>query len=68
MDNTLDSGDCSRPAVIIRPIGEGDSLESLTAMLHRAFSRLGAAGLNRPPSRASALRAAHVSSPFPVPG
>ena len=46
MDNTLDSGDCSRPAAIIRPIGEGDSLESLTAMLHRAFSRLGAAGLN----------------------
>jgi GNAT superfamily N-acetyltransferase len=39
----------SRPgmkAITLRPLGEGDSLDELTAMLHRAFSRLGAMGLN----------------------
>jgi GNAT superfamily N-acetyltransferase len=33
-------------ALVIRPLATSDSLESLTALLHRAYSRLGAMGLN----------------------
>jgi GNAT superfamily N-acetyltransferase len=33
-------------AVVLRPLAASDSLESLTAMLHRAYARLGALGLN----------------------
>jgi GNAT superfamily N-acetyltransferase len=32
--------------IAVRPITPSDSLESLTALLHRAYSRLGAMGLN----------------------
>jgi GNAT superfamily N-acetyltransferase len=32
--------------VEVRPLAPGDSVESLTALLHRAYSRLGAMGLN----------------------
>lgn len=34
------------PAPTIRPLADGDSLEALTALLHRAYAPLGAAGLN----------------------
>lgn len=34
------------PAVTIRPLAEPDSLDELTALLHRAYAPLGAAGLN----------------------
>jgi GNAT superfamily N-acetyltransferase len=33
-------------SVVLRPLATSDSLESLTALLHRAYSRLGAMGLN----------------------
>jgi GNAT superfamily N-acetyltransferase len=33
-------------APLLRPLAPGDSLEALTAMLHRAYARLGAAGMN----------------------
>ena len=33
-------------ALVLRPLAESDSLETLTALLHRAYSRLGAMGLN----------------------
>jgi GNAT superfamily N-acetyltransferase len=33
-------------AITIRPLAPGDSLEALTAMLHRAYARLGAMGMN----------------------
>ncbi len=33
-------------AISLRPLSDGDSLDELTAMLHRAFSRLGQMGLN----------------------
>jgi GNAT superfamily N-acetyltransferase len=33
-------------AVTLRPLAASDSLESLTALLHRAYARLGAMGLN----------------------
>jgi GNAT superfamily N-acetyltransferase len=33
-------------AITLRPLSDGDSLDELTAMLHRAFSRLGRMGLN----------------------
>ena len=33
-------------AISLRPLSDGDSLEELTEMLHRAFSRLGQMGLN----------------------
>jgi GNAT superfamily N-acetyltransferase len=33
-------------AITLRPLSDGDSLDELTAMLHRAFSRLGRMGVN----------------------
>jgi GNAT superfamily N-acetyltransferase len=33
-------------AITLRPLSDGDSLDELTAMLHRAFARLGQMGLN----------------------
>lgn len=36
----------SRPAITIRPLHPTDSLEALTALLHRAYAPLGALGLN----------------------
>lgn len=32
--------------ICIRPVGPGDSIDELTALLHRAYARLGAMGLN----------------------
>ena len=31
---------------VLRPLSASDSLEALTALLHRAYARLGAMGLN----------------------
>jgi GNAT superfamily N-acetyltransferase len=32
--------------LLVRPLGRGDSIEALTSLLHRAYARLGAMGLN----------------------
>ena len=41
----VDSGDALM-SVTLRPLRPGDSLDALTALLHRAYARLGAMGLN----------------------
>ena len=41
MDSTI-----TVTAVTLRPLAAGDSIEALTALLHRAYARLAALGLN----------------------
>ena len=36
----------ARTHVLVRPFAASDSLDALTALLHRAYARLGAMGLN----------------------